>query len=88
MVNNEEFYNRIQKVRDYYMERGMKIHKLIVCDMQNEVFRNEDEIPSELIFSGHHYTKDMVEDVLRRSQFRYTELCQLGDYFLIRDLTF
>lgn len=51
-----------------------------------EVFDYGDEFPDELTFVGHHYSEDMVKDVLKTLQLSYERLTKWGDYFIIRGL--
>lgn len=53
--------------------------------IQNEVFKNGDEVPAELNFFEPHYTKNMVKDVLNRIKIN-AEISHSGGYFVIKDL--
>lgn len=86
MVKNEEFYERAQKVRDYYKSIPAPLYENVVKKIAGEVFANGDEIPDELIFAYHHCSKDIVEDVLERLKMEYEKLTQLDDYYVIRKL--
>lgn len=86
MVKNEEFYSRAQKARDYYKEKKLYSYSNIVKKIAEEVFDYGDEFPDELTFVGHHYSEDMVKDVLKTLQLSYERLTKWGDYFIIRGL--
>lgn len=84
MVKNEEFYSRAQEARDYYKEKGLYSYSNIVKIIVGEVFENGDEFPDELTFAGHHYSENMVKDVLKILELSYESLTKWGDYFIIR----
>lgn len=86
MVKNEEFYSRAQKARDYYKEEGLYLYSDIVRKIAGEVFEYGDEFPNELTFVGHHYSENMVKDVLTTLDLKYDTLTKWKDYFIIRNL--